>query len=181
MGIRIPPVLRIKPTGCMAAVGDKNSLDLFVREEEWGMKKYPGRFPIELRLVTWDDERVLLIALLVRLNCNDHTTLDTWINAGEPAGVRLMQAICAHPTLNLHFVTQSEVLRSIRHSNTVQSAATEVLQSPTIRRTWSADDFKRARDQINVLYPTASALWWSKICQSARPSLRKSPAESTRS
>lgn len=148
----------------MCAVGDKLGMALFLREEKWGMKKYvsstPGRFPIEFRIMTWDDERVLLIALILRLNRNDHTTFDAWVNAGDPAGVRVLQALATHDNIDLHFVA-TDVFRTIRIPNSAKSRAALVLQTSAVRRTWSAEQFAAARSRLMVLYPTASALWWS--------------------
>lgn len=156
-----------KSAGCMVVVGAKESLDLYVREDAWNMKRYPAHFPAELKLATWDDGQVMPAVVMLRLNQNDLTTFDTWINPGDPAGVRMLQSIGVNPTAVIHFVTDS-IVRSMRVNNTMREKAEKLVQEIMLRgASWSPADFTTARERINKLYPTSSALWWAKPSNSA--------------
>mgnify|MGYP001259403422 CR=1 FL=1 len=89
---RIPAVVLSQPRGSLIAVLDGSDVALFLREDEWGMRKYPYReCPVELRLNTWEVDPVLLVVMMVRLDRNDGLTFDYLIDVGEPGGVRLVQ------------------------------------------------------------------------------------------
>jgi len=156
----VPASVRaINPVRLVAEIVDDRLL-LFLREDEWGLRKYVGACPGELRLCVWDFEPVLAVVLLLRLARTDLTTFEYWIDAGSPAGVRILQGLAEQPRVDAHIVTAA-VARSVRVQNTVRRAALDILDTIRQRRAWTPEDFAAARRRICQLYPTAAALWWS--------------------
>jgi hypothetical protein len=162
-----PPFVLDKHPGCMLPVGSRSGLTLYIVEDEWGMKKYPSRFPIDLRLLTWDDDRVIATSLLIRMNRDDLATFDAWIDSAQPAGVRLLQALVEHAQIQIHFVNR-EIVRSLRTPNTLRRTAERVLAQISARGTWSTEEFERVCARLDVLYPTSNDLWWSQDPQRGR-------------
>jgi hypothetical protein len=149
-----------QPRGSLVAVLDGSGVVLYLREDEWGLRKYPYReCPAELRLGTWEVDPVLLVALMVRLDRNDGLTFDYLINAGEPSGVRLVQNLNGQKYIELCLATDT-VVRTFRIKNSFRDAAGQVVNNIRTRPAWSREEFQQASARLSQLYPTPHALWW---------------------
>jgi hypothetical protein len=133
---------------------------LFLREDEWGMRKYPLRAcPLELRLGMWEMDTVLLVVLMVRLDRNDGLTFDCLLNVGEPGGVRLVQNLGMQKHVELCLATGTQV-RTFRVPNSFREAADQIVNIIRTRPAWSRAEFQQAGARLSQLYPTPHALWW---------------------
>lgn len=164
MRVEVPEVIFALPPGRLMAMARDAQVVLFLREDEWGMKKYPQRCPADLRIGTWDVDDVLLVVLLLRLMRTDLTTFEYWINICESSGVRLLQDLSAQAQIAAQVVTDCTV-RSLRMMNTLRAGAAALVETAGRRNAWSPEEFARVRDRIWQLHPTAGALWWN--CQPA--------------
>lgn len=161
MAVTIPPVVLDKPAGTFVATTVEGKVVLFLREDEWGLKKYPRECPVDLRMGSWQLERVLLVALVLRLAHGDATTFDHLINVGEPNGVRLVQNLALQTAFDVHVVTD-RVVRTFRVANPTRFDAGYLVNDVRVREAWSDEEFRAAAARLNQLYPTPSALW--EVC-----------------
>lgn len=161
MPLDVPDDIRTMYPGQLVATSTKTEVTLYLREEDFGMKKYPRRCPVELRLSTWEIDHVVAVVILVRLARTDLTTFECWVNAGEPNGVRAMQCLASQPQIDVHVVADREV-RSLRRPNPLRLEAMRVVKLVRHREAWPQDGFQRACARITQLYPTAHALWWAR-------------------
>lgn len=159
MTVKLPDSVLKLPRGALAATLIDPHVVLFLREEEWGLKKYPAHCPVEVRLGTWELEPVILVALLLRLARSDATTFETWINIGEPLGVRTLQHLERQATIDVHVVTD-RIARSLRAAGTFRASASDLVRTIRAREAWTQAQFANAQKQLTKRYPTASALWW---------------------
>jgi len=158
---RVPPNVLTQPRGTLVAVLDDSEVVLFLREDEWSLRRYPyHECPVELRLGTWDIEAVLLVALLARLDRNDGLTFDCLLNVGEPSGVRLMQNLCMQKHIEL-CLTTDQVVRTFRQGNAFQRSADRIVNAIRTRPAWSREQFHQAGARLSQLYPTPHQLWWA--------------------
>lgn len=160
MYVKAPKAILEKPVGCLLAISTESEVTLFVREDEWGLKKYPSRCQTELRLGTWDIDDVLLNVLLLRLGASDLGTFECWVNAAEPLGVRTLQCLAAQAKVNTYLVID-RVVRSFRLANRLQAAADRLVSVVRLRKTWTEEEFQLAQTRLAELYPTPHALWWN--------------------
>ncbi len=160
MRLRIPDHVRQAAPGRLMAVAEDTDVVLYLRESELGMRNYPRRCPASLRVLTWDIDRVLVIVLLLRLNRNDATTFEVWIDAGEPEGVRMLQCLAAQGAIDVHILAEPTI-RSLRLNNPLVIDAAQLVNDVRNREAWSDDEFEKVCRRIATLYPTASSLWWS--------------------
>jgi hypothetical protein len=157
---RVPAAVLGQPRGSLAAILDGSEVVLFLREDEWGMRKYPFReCPLELRLGMWEMDSVLLVVLMVRLDRNDGLTFDCMLNVGEPSGVRLVQNLGTQKHVELCLATETQV-RTFRVANSFRDAANEIVNIIRTRPAWSREQFQQAGARLSQLYPTSHALWW---------------------
>ncbi len=152
-------VLSLLP-GTLIALPIEDRAMLFLREDQWGLKKYADRCPAELRMCTWDIDAVVLIVFLLRLARTDLTTFEFWIDAGSPGGVRVLQDLAAQPRIDVHLVTD-RIARSFRLRNVVRSHVQDLLNVVRSRNAWRPEQFDAVRARICQLYPTPHTLWWS--------------------
>lgn len=166
MQLRVPDSVRSLAPGRLVAIPVDTDVVLYLREQDWGMKKYPRQCPVELRLGTWEIDDVLAVVLLLRLARTDLTTFECWINAGDPNGVRTLQCLAGQAQLDIHVVADKEV-RSLRASNHMRVDASIIINNIRGRNAWSPEDFQRTCARVSSLYPTPHALWWN--CAPAEP------------
>lgn len=159
MGIEVPPSVLDKRPGTLVLITADPEVLLFLREDEWGLMKYPAKCPVELRMGTWDVDQVLLVVLLVRLARSDLTTYEAWINVGDPLGVRTLQCLAPQPKIDLHVVTD-RIVRSLRVLNPLRLQASELIHTIRNRNAWTPEQFEAAQLRLSRLHPTPSALWW---------------------
>lgn len=160
MALRIPDGIRTLRPGRLVAAPIDTDVVLYLREEDWGMKKYPRLCPVELRLGTWEIDKVLAVVLLLRLARTDLTTFETWINAGDPNGVRALQCLAGQSNIDVHIVADKQT-RSLRAANHLRIDASMIINTIRGRNAWSPEEFQRACARVSRLYPTPHALWWN--------------------
>lgn len=156
----IPKSILAKPRGCMQIHSDGEDVSLFIREEKIHIGDYPRCCHTDIKMPTWDSPPILAIALLVRLARRELMTFQTWINAGNPAGVRIVQALGRQRVLDIRLTTDEGIARTFRCGNTVRSTARRVVRQIENRaKAWSNEKFDEVCNHIDRLYPTQSALW----------------------
>lgn len=160
MRLKVPDEIKALPPGRLVALPVDTDVVLYLREEDFGMKRYPRQCPVELRLGTWQIDKVLAAVLLLRLARTDLTTFEFWLNAGEPTGVRTLQCLAAQAFVDVHVVADKEV-RSLRVNNPLRVDASQIVNTIRGHNAWSLEDFQRACARISALYPTPHALWWN--------------------
>ncbi len=158
MEISVPPPIFEKPPGSLVVSQTGDRLTLFLREDEWGLGKYPHRCPAELRIAAWDRDPVLLVALLLRLADRNLTTFEHWIDAGQPLGVRELKLISRQQSFDIYLVTTRPV-RRFGCPNRLMTVASGLVMRLRERPAWGAEAFAKTRAQSITLYPTAAALW----------------------
>lgn len=164
MPVRIPKAIRKLRPGRLVASAADNDVVLYLREEDWGMKKYPRQCPIELCMGTWPIGSIIVTAILVRLARNDLTTFEFFLNAGDPEGVRTLQCLGSQSQIDLHIVADRDV-RSLRAANPMRFDASMLVNRLRGRDAWPPEDFQKACMRVAQLYPNAHSLWWA--CQEA--------------
>jgi hypothetical protein len=160
MRLRIPESIRTLSTGRLVAVPVETDVVFYLREDDFGMKKYPRNCPVEMRLGTWQIDKVLTAVLLVRLARTDLTTFEFWLNAGDPTGVRTLQCLAAQAQIDVHVVADKDI-RSLRINNPIRVDASRMVNTIRGRNAWTEDDFQQACARVSQLYPTPHAMWWS--------------------
>ncbi len=156
----VPESVLKLPPGQMVVLPSEEGAVLYLREDDFGMRKYPQRCPFEMRLASWDIEGALAIVLLARIAASDATTYESWINAAHPAGVRTLQCLASQPYADLHIIT-SGIARSLRASNDAQMYPNILLNMIRTRPAWSPEHFDNVLRRITTLYPTPKTLWWA--------------------
>jgi hypothetical protein len=160
MNVKAPQRVLARPTGSIEVTVLEDAAVVWVREDVFGLRKYPPHCPIELRLGSWEMDGTLAVVLLVRLARLDATTFESWIDASMPEGVRILQCLASQSFVDVHFVTDS-VARSLRATNEVRIAASARINVLRSRNTWTPEEFEKALLRVSKLYPTAKALWWA--------------------
>ncbi len=158
MAVTVPSTVLKKPAGTFVATTVEGKVVLFLRDDEWALKKYPRECMVDLRMGSWQFDQVLLVALVLRLAHSDATTFDHLIDVGEPNGVRLLQNLASQTALDVHVVT-SRVARTFRVANPTRYDAGYLVNDVRARDAWSTEEFQGAAARLNQLYPTPSALW----------------------
>ncbi len=157
--VEIPQPVLESPLGTLTAVAFSNDTVLFVREDDWGLKKYPLRdCPVDLRMGTWDMDGVLLVALVVRFARNDVTTADCCLNVAHAPAVRVLQCLAAQTQIDIHLVIEN-VARSFRIANPLRMDAGFLVNDIRTIVGWPPEQFNRAATRLNKLFPTPPALW----------------------
>lgn len=154
---KVPESVLFLLPGTLIALPIEDRAMLFLREDQWGLKKYADRCPAELRMCTWDIDAVLLIVFLLRLARTDLTTFEFWIDAGSPGGVRVLQDLAAQPRIDVHLVTD-RIARSFRLRNVVRSHVQDLLNVVRSRNAWRPEQFDAVRARICQLYPPPHAV-----------------------
>lgn len=157
---KIPDWVRALPAGRLIAHPVDNRVVLYLREEDFGMRRYPPKCPTELRLAVWEMDHILVIVLLLRLARTDLTTFECWIHAGEPRGVRTLQCLADQEQVDIQIVADREQ-RWLRAANRVRKEAAQLVETIRGRDAWEESDFQNACARVAKLYPTSHALWWS--------------------
>ncbi|MEW6250270.1 MAG: hypothetical protein AB1716_06465 [Planctomycetota bacterium] len=151
--------METSPGTLTATVLPPDNLVLFVREDDWGLKRYPAEPGAELRLGAWEIDELLLTMLIVRIGRSDLTTFDCHIDLGSAPGVRMMQCLAVQPQLELYVVT-SRITRSWRWPNPLRLQAAVLVNAARHRPAWEPGAYQAALARLNQLYPTPSSLWW---------------------
>ena len=150
-------VLQAPPHSLVLVPGDA-AVEFFVREDEFALARYPTKCSIDLRLPVWDDDRVICTALLVQLAGRNAGTFDRWINAAEPAGLRVLQLLAAQKTIDVCLVSDRQV-RAMRRQNLLAGPAAGLVALLRVRKSWTAEEFDERRRRLDTLYPTSEAMW----------------------
>jgi hypothetical protein len=158
-GPKIPRSILEKPAGCMAIEPTASDVSALVRMTKWGAAHLARFCDVDMQLPWWDSPPVLAVALLLRLARDELLTYQTWIDAGNPHGVRVLQNLANRDHIQVHIVTD-QIERTLRAHNTVRRAALNLVRLIGPRRhAWGKDLFEQARQRIDTLYPTADRLW----------------------
>lgn len=158
MQLQIPAIVRKQAAGRLIVTAAESGVVLYLREDDWGMKKYPRQCPVELRMCHWDMEGVLAVAVLLRLARNDATTFEHWINPADAKSTRTLQCFANQTHVDVHIVADAEV-RSLRPPNSLLVPAASLVNDIRRRQAWTSGDFQRISARLARLYPTAAALW----------------------
>jgi hypothetical protein len=144
----------------MTATWARGEVVLFVRETEWGLKRYPPACRVELRLWSWEIDNVPLVALVLRFARSDCATFDCHLDVQTPAGLRMLQGLASQSQIDVHLVAD-QTIRTFRVANPAPEEAARLVDKVRARKPSSADDVERAMARLNQLYPTARDLWWN--------------------
>jgi hypothetical protein len=160
----IPPAVRISSPGTLGAQVIRSQLELFLRESEFNLKRYPPGCVAELRLGTWEIENVPLVALVLRLARSDAAVFDYQLDVSTPLGTRILQCVAAQNQIDVHLVGDQSV-RTLRAANASALDATYLIDKLRMRTPWTPEQAARALDRLNTLYPSSRDLW--KNCNSS--------------
>ena len=158
--IEVPAAIRSKSPGTLVPLVVRAQMELFLRDSEWSVKRYPAACPVELRLGTWEIDKVLLVALVVRLARSDGATFDCEINVRTPTGMRMLQCLGGQSQIDIHLVGDQTV-RTLRAHNPAAVAAGYLIDNVRSRAPWTTEEGDHALDRLNTLYPTSHDLWWA--------------------
>lgn len=163
----IPASVLAKPRGSLVAVATGPEVVLYLRDDAFGLKRYPSQgCTVDLRLGTWELDRVTLAALILRLARSDATTFDHHLDVSTPPAVRLLQCLVGQNQIDIHIVTET-IARSFRIANPVRLEAGYLVNRLRSLPAWSPDEYRQALVRLTKLYPTAHALWWASLEQEA--------------
>jgi hypothetical protein len=164
MKTRVPPFIYDLKPGVLTAVIQDPNVVLYLREDEFGLRKYPPQCPVELEIGTWNVGDVVLVVLLLRLAHRDATTFEAWVNVGDPEGVRMLQTLKPQDKVDVHIVTD-RLARSFRVPNPLRLSASALVHVLRQHNAWSPEEFVAAQRRLTQLFPTPRDLWWR--CQQA--------------
>jgi len=164
MNLILPAFMLERPPGLLIPYARENTVALFIREDEFGLRKYPPQCAADAQLGRWKIDRVLLFVVLVRLGRSDLTTYESWANVADPSVLRLFQKLAAQNRLDVHIVTD-HIARTFSLDNPLRSAAAQLVAEVRRRHAWAPEEFERAQARLCTLYPSPPALWWA--CQEA--------------
>ncbi len=166
---KLPQVVLEAHPGTLIPVLDLGKVELYLREDEWGLKKYPPSCHLDVRIGTWEIDGVLLAVLLARFNHSDPATFESWINVAEPAGVRLIQALEPQKHLNVNIVTE-RFARAFRVPNPLRLDAGQLVKQLRRHYAWSLEQYEAAQRRLARMYPSPVKLWWHMMeMADARP------------
>lgn len=154
----MPPEVRAQAPPALMAISTRKEVTLFLREDAWNLKRYPRACPLELRLGTWEIDKVLLVALAVRVARIDLLCFDCWLDIGNANGVRIIQNLADQPRIDVYLVAD-DVARSFRVSNPAQLICAQLVDKIREREAWTPEEFQQAMARVNQLYPTPRAVW----------------------
>lgn len=152
-------VLKLAP-GRMVIVPNEKEVVCYLRDDEFGMRRYPRHCTVELRLRIFEIEHVLATVMMVRVAKLDAVTFESWIDVSDPRGVRAVQCLAAQETLDVNIVAPTET-RLLRTRNTLRAEASKLVEMVRQHNAWQTADFDRACRRVSQLYPTPTRLWWS--------------------
>jgi len=155
-----PKAVLDAPPHSMWIVPRDSGVEIYIREDDFVVARYPARCSVDVQLGVWDDGRVICIALLVRLGAFDAGTFDRRINVADPVGLRIMQLLAVQPAIDVFLVTD-RIARAFRCPNTLLDKAVEAVAKMRDRRPWSEEQFLEKQKQIDRLYPSSTGLWWA--------------------
>ncbi len=164
MNLVLPETVLARPPGSLIPYARENQAVVFIREDEWGLRKYPAKCAVDVQLARWKVDRVLVFVVLVRLARSDVTTFESWANVADPTVLRLFQKLAAQSRLDVHIVTD-RIARTFSLDNPLGIAASQLVAEVRRRRAWTLQEFERAQQRLCTLYPSPQALWWA--CQEA--------------
>jgi hypothetical protein len=155
-------VARKAPGALVIEVNTDGVIELYLRENEFGMRKYSRHISFDARLGVWERGSALLACFMIRIDRSDLTTFSYWVNPGDPAGVRFLKCLAPQHHFDLHFCLP-DIARTIRFKNTLGKEAQELLFELQSRPNWSPEEYERERGRMDRLYPRASELWWECV------------------
>jgi hypothetical protein len=158
----VPSEIAATTPGTFTVYAGPAGVILYLRESRYGETKYPRHCPLEVRLLSWDQNSIIAVSLLLRLDRSDLWTFDAWLNPGLPDGVRILKALATQKQIDVHIVTDA-VDRVLRTPNTLASGAAILLHELRDRISWTADQFAAERARIERLYPSSKSLWWAEM------------------
>ncbi len=167
MNVNVPPSVLDAPTGTLVYTLVGAQLTFYVRVGLFDLSQYPRNTSVDFRLASWQIERVLPVAMILRLAHRDTTTFDAWIDIGTPVGLRVMQALSSQHHVDVHLVT-TEIVRSFHTQNPARASATQLVRTTQAGDSWSRQEFQKALDRMNRLYPTPESLWRSVVTVGGR-------------
>ncbi len=156
----VPEQVLALPRGRMIAYPHEHAVTVYLREDDFGLSRYSRDLVSDLRLLHWELDGVLVVVLMLRLDRNDHFTFEHWINAAEPAGVRMLQCLAAQRDTTVVLVGDTDV-RPYRVRNDIAGDASRLVARLRAQSAWSPEAFHSAVLRIGQLYPTPHAVWWS--------------------
>ncbi|MBK9128894.1 MAG: hypothetical protein IPM13_14000 [Phycisphaerales bacterium] len=156
----VPEQVLTLPRGRTIAYPHDHAVTVYLREDDFGLSRYPRDLVSDLRLLHWELDGVLVVVLMLRLDRNDHFTFEHWINAAEPAGVRMLQCLAAQGDTDVVLVGDTDI-RPYRVRNDIAGDASRLVARLRAHPAWTAEAFTSAVSRIGQLYPTPHALWWS--------------------
>lgn len=158
--VELPPAVRSKSPGSLVALVIHSQLELFLRETDWGLKRYPSACPAELRLGSWEIDNVVLVALILRLARSDASTFDCQIDVCTPAGTRVLQCLAGQNQVDVH-LAGDQTIRTLRATNPAAVDASYLIDKVRSRTPWTPEELEHALGRLNTLYPTSRDLWWN--------------------
>lgn len=130
------------------------------REDREGMRAYPMPCPMAIRLHAWEIEGVVAAAFLARLADRDKGTWETWLNAHDVHGRRLVESLIIQPTIAvLLYVTPAKPARSIQMPNLLKQSAANLLERADQLGPWPMSSFDAAKRTVESRHPSVAALW----------------------
>jgi len=155
-----PPAVLEAPPHCLVVVPTEQAVQLYVREDEFTLARYPTRCPVELALADFDNGETMCVVLLARLARRNACTFERFLNVADPGELRILKLLSTQRTIDLFLVSDC-VRRSFRVKNTLAGLAAGLIATLRRRRSWTPEAFLAWRRRIDTLYPTPEALWRS--------------------
>lgn len=148
-----------KKTGTMAVQANGERVGAYVKLTEWAAGDLPRFCDVDMRMAAWELGPVVTIGFMVRLAKDTLHTFHTWIDPGNPQGIRLLKNFSKKHDLVVYIVTD-RVVRQIPTYNLVYRQALEYLRVLSRRaHAWDAERFDGVRGRVDRLYPTLGEMW----------------------
>lgn len=156
--IQVPKVVWERRPGSMVVVPYDSIITMWVREDEWGLRRYSRRFPVQVQMGAWDIDGILLIVMLARFGDQNSTTFEYWVDACTMEGLAILQHLVPQHHIDLFIVTD-RIVRSFRVRNPWRIIASDLIREIRGRRTWTGNDYSRTQAGLSKLFPTPDSLW----------------------
>jgi hypothetical protein len=156
----LPPAVLEAPPHCLVVFPTEQAVQLYVREDEFTLARYPARCPVELALADFDNGEAMCVVLLVRLARRNASTFERFLNVADPNELRVLKLLSTQRTVDVFLVSEC-VRRSFRVKNGLAGPAAGLIAALRRRRSWEPEAFLAWRRRLDTLYPTPEALWRS--------------------
>ena len=154
----VPEEVLAAPDHSLVIVASDETVDFYIREDEFTAARYPARSNAEYALHHWDNDRVIAIALVVRIGDANFGTFERWLNASDRTDLRILQLLAKQKMLDGYLVSD-QVTKTFRTRNNMAGAAAGLVATLRVRAAWSDEEFDEWRKRLDMLYPTPDALW----------------------